>query len=33
MESSVTVYYFSKIPYGENNFVQFSKSLRAKKGN
>ena len=33
MESSVTVYYFYKITYGENNFFQFSKSLPVEKGN
>ena len=33
MESSVTVYYFYKITYGENNFFQFSESLVVEKGN
>ena len=33
MESSVTVYYFYKITYGENNFFQFSKRLPVEKGN
>ena len=33
MESSVTVYYFYKITYGENNFFQFFKSLVVEKGN
>ena len=31
MESSVTVYYFYKITYGENNFFQFLKVWLWKK--